>query len=136
MAKLEERDFFGVARLNQFFFDWRNWHTAFEGELLGQDVTVILGDKLPTNKADKLNVYNNLHDRKAVSHKWYREQVGQLYGIEIPANMDAEIEAETRAAMKLQQELAPPDPNGNQSNNRNRTNESNGTEAKGSSGGQ
>lgn len=137
LAKLDERDLFGVARLEQFFFDWKNWHTAFEAQTLDQDITIILGDKLPTNKSDKLNVYNNLMDRKAVSKKWYREQVADLYGIEMPSNMDAQIEQETRAAMELMQELQPapdptkePPPNGNQSNNRSRPNESGGTEAK------
>lgn len=136
LAKLEERDFFGTARLTQFFFDWKNWHAAFESQLLTQEVQVLIGDKLPTNKNDKLNVYNNLIDRKAVSKKWYREQVGELYGIEIPTNMDAQLEEEIRASMELMQELTPtpapgenPPPNGNQSNNRNRPNESGGTEA-------
>jgi hypothetical protein len=137
MAKLEERDFFGVARLKQFFFDWKNWTAAFEGQLLTGDINVILGDKLPQDKSDTLNVLNNLLDRKAVSKKWYREQVSDLYGMEIPANMDTEIEAEIRAAAELQQAInpqpAPAPPGGNQSNNRNRTNESNGTEARGSS---
>jgi hypothetical protein len=148
LAKLEERDFFGVARLTQFFFDWKNWHAAFEGQVLPGDIEIVLGDKLPNNKTDKLNVYNNLLDRKAISKKWYREQVGELYGVEIPADMEKQIEDENRAAMELMQEFQPADTkspdssaqsggggnqtngNGNQSNNRNRTNESGGTEAK------
>jgi hypothetical protein len=129
-AKLEERDLFGVARLEQFFFDWKSWHTAFESSTLDGDILIILGDKLPTNKTDTLNVYNNLVDRKSVSKKWYREQVAELYGLDMPTNMDTQIEAENRAAMEFMQTVIPtPPPDGNQSNNANRPNESGGTEA-------
>jgi hypothetical protein len=136
MAKLEERDFFGTARLTQFWFDWRSWHQAFEGDELPQDIKVIIGDKLPTNKNDTLNVLNNLVDRKSVTKAWYRDQVGDLYGLEIPANMDALLLAEAEAAIQLQREQfaaqhpeGEPTPTDNKSNNRSRPNESGGTEA-------
>jgi hypothetical protein len=142
MAKLEERDFFGTARLTQFWFDWRLWHQAFEGQELTQDIEVVIGDKLPTNKNDKLNVLNNLVDRKSVTKSWYRDEVGKLYGLEIPKDMDNQLEEEARAVIALQQEAfaagagQTPNPNpqgppggGNNSNNANRPNESGGTEA-------
>jgi len=139
-AKLEERDFFGVARLKQFWFDWRNWMAAFESQTLTQEIDVVIGDKLPTNKSDKLNVLNNLVDRKSVTRAWYRDEVAKLYGLEMPSNMDAQLQAEAEAAIELQraqfaaqQPEGVPTPapagNGNQSNNRQRPNESGGTEA-------
>lgn len=140
-AKLEERDFFGTAKLTQFWFDWRMWHQAFEGQELAQEIKVVIGDKLPTNNNDRLNVLNNLVDRKAITKKWYREQVGEIYGVEIPPNMDKQLEEEARTAIALQQEAflagagQTPNPNpqgppgGNNSNNQQRPNESGGTEA-------
>lgn len=139
MAKLEERDIFGVGVMKQLTFDLANWWRAYEGANIADTarLEVVLGDKLPENKTDRLNVLNNMLDRKAITKEWYRQQVGELFGIEIPEDMDAQLEAEQRAAMELMQEFAPPEgsgdqppPGGNQSNNRSRPNESGGTEAK------
>jgi hypothetical protein len=133
-AKLEERDEFGVGRLDQFWFDWRRWNAAYEGRTFddSEEIKVILGDKLPENKTDALNVLNNLMDRKAISKKFYRESVSELYGITIPDDIEAQMAKEAQEAFEAAQKTAAltnPPPGGNQSNNRSRPNESGGTEA-------
>lgn len=136
LAKIEERDTAGVGVLEQLFFDWKAWHFEYENEQLGdEEIKVTLGEKLPQNKSDLLNVYNNMIDRKTIPKSFYREKVGELYGITFPDNIDTLLEKEAQAAFEDAQkraELGGPTPNGtdaNQSNNRNRPNESGGTEA-------
>lgn len=105
-AKLEERDQFGLSKLKQFFFDWKDWHAAYEGENLSGDVEVTLGDKLPENKASKLNVYTIMLQNKVVSRQWYREKVSELYGIDIPAGMEDQILEEKTKDAEFRQKFA------------------------------
>jgi len=141
-AKLEERDSSGVGVLEQLFFDWKAWHFEYENENLGEDeVKITLGEKLPENKTDLLNVYNNLVDRKAIPKSFYREQIGEIYGIVFPDNIDALLQKEAQEAFEEAQKRAElgavPNAKGNDadgnpvnnSNNKNRPNESGGTEA-------
>lgn len=131
-AKLEERDLMGVSKLTQFFFDWKAWNAAYESRLLTGNIQVIIGDKLPQNKTDVLNVLNNALDRGTISKQFYREQIAELYGLEIPSNMQDQILAEKQAEIELQQQVfaaQQPPPDGNQSNNRKAPNESKGSEA-------
>jgi hypothetical protein len=106
-AKMEQRDEFGVAKLDQLFFDWKMWHAQFEGETLDGEILITLSDKLPENKSAKLAVITTLLSYKLVSKKWARTEVSELYALEIPANMEAEIEAELTAAAELQQKINP-----------------------------
>lgn len=135
-AKLEQRDQAGVDRIQQFVFDWKQWHLTFENQKLQDSEAIVsLGEKLPQNKTDLLNAFNNMVDRKTISKKFYREQLGKLYGISFPKNIDQEIEEEAQKAFEAAQKmaaLAAPKDNeedGNQSNNKDRPNESGGTEA-------
>jgi hypothetical protein len=136
MAKLEERDLLGVSKTQQMTHDLKAWFMAYDGVTIPEteEALITLGDKLPEDKAAKLNVLNNMLDRKTVTKEWYREQIHELYGLEIPDNMEKLLEDEARAAMELQQEMMPDTGidggTDNQSNNRNRPNESGGTEAK------
>jgi hypothetical protein len=147
-AKLEERDQGVVDKFQQFWFDWQQWHFAYENAVLSGEVLVALGDKLPTNKTDVLNMLNNMLDRSTISRQFYREQVSELYGIVIPDDIEAEILAEKAVFSSLieqpnpdsegvqpsqqdggaQPGTKPPAPNA--SNNKNAPNESKGTEAK------
>lgn len=144
LAKIEQRDDQATAQLKQFFFDWRQWHFAYENKLLPDDedaILITLGDKLPKNKTDILNALNNMRDRSVVTKKWYREEVATLYGFVIPDDMDTllaeeatkELEAKlkaTTAEFALQNSNPANLPNnGNRSNNKNAPNESKGTEA-------
>jgi hypothetical protein len=144
MAKLEERDNFGVAKTTQLMFDLKAWFTAYDGVVLAErdKATIILGDKLPEDKKDMLNTLNNLLDRKAISKQFYRDQIHELYGIEFPLNIEQQIEDEKRADIELQQEFfeataggvppgqGPPGAKPAGSNNKSRPNESGGTEAR------
>jgi hypothetical protein len=132
-AKLEQRDLSGVGRLEQFWFDWKFWLQAYENTKWPSDseILVKLGDKLPTNKSDLLNVWNNMVDRQAIPKSLYRERVAEIYGITLPDNIDDELAKEADAAFERQQKLASlrqPDQNLGE-NNKNKRNESNGTEA-------
>jgi hypothetical protein len=151
-AKLQERDEHGSSVLKQWTFDWLDWMRAYESiNLSAPSINVALEDKLPTNKTDMLNLLNNMMDRKAISRKYYREQLGSVYGLEFPDDIEQQIQDEAQEAMQAAIERAAalteagggpnptnsdgkpppgtPEPNGNRSNNRNRPNESAGTEA-------
>jgi len=158
MAKIEERDLAGVARVKQLFHDWKAWCAAYESMHLDEDleIEVALGDKLPANDVETVNELNNMFDRKIISKKYYRDQMRKL-GHDFPDGMEEEIikEQEEEARLKA---LASPQPlqgnaeaaangtkppppasaggranaaknSGNRSNNKNRVNESDGTEA-------
>jgi hypothetical protein len=160
LAKIEERDWAGIARLKQMFFDWRFWMAAYENVFLSeeQEIDVTIGDKLPGNNVEKVNELNNMYDRGIISKKYYRQEMAKL-GHEFPDNMEEEIRQEQEEEARIKALSAPPElqanaeaaangskppPPGsaggrqneprntgpNRSNNRNRTNESNGTEAK------
>ena len=153
LAKIEERDQSGLGRLKQFFHDWRTWHEVFEQERLEGDIAVEIGDKLPQDRTERLNELNNMLDRKTISKRYYRREIAKL-GYEFPADedMEKEIAQELEEEAKLRALLAPPPlqenaqaavtgakpppPDGgvaqgsqNRSNNKNRPNESSGTEA-------
>lgn len=160
LAKIEERDEAGVARLKQMFFDWKAWMAAYENSFIGDDIEfeIAIGDKLPGNNVERVNELNNMYDRGIISKKYYRQEMKTL-GYEFPDDMDAEIEKEKRKDAELAALLAPPPlqanaeaaANGskspppqsaggrqnaprnqgpNRSNNSGRVNESSGTEAK------
>jgi hypothetical protein len=138
-AKLGERDEHGTSVLRQWTHDWLEWMQAYERQAIPENLRteIILEDKLPTNKTDLLNLMNNLADRKAISLKFYREKLGEIYDMVFPDDIEEQIEAEAKAAMQAAVERAAqiteasggPSENGNRSNNRNRPNESAGTEA-------
>ena len=129
MAKLEERDEQGVGKLTQLFFDWKAWYSAYEGMTFGEEenILIALGDKLPSNKNDILNMLNNALDRKTISREFYRQSLAELYGISFPDDMEAQILAEQERLAPFQP--PPPGGNGSQSNNISNPNESGGTEA-------
>jgi hypothetical protein len=151
LAKIEERDQAGLDKLTQMFYDWKTWHAVFERESLDGDIVPEIGDKLPMNRTERVNELNNMLDRKVISKKYYRDEMGKL-GYVFPADIETQIddelqkEAEQKAAAAppgLQQNAVdaangqkPPPPNGgvaqgsqNRSNNKNRPNESGGTES-------
>lgn len=157
LAKTEERDELGMGRLKQLFFDWKAWHQAYEGDTFEEEIVVTIGDKLPSNRTERVNELNNMLDRKVISRRYYRSEMQKLDYI-FPDDMeeqiveeakrDAELKALT-APLGLQQNAAaaangempvPPNPNQpgiktgpsqepNRSNNAGRPNESAGTEA-------
>lgn len=150
LAKVEERDISGLGKLKQLFYDWKTWHMVFEKQKLEGEIVPEIGDKLPQNRTERVNELNNMLDRKIISRKYYREEMGKL-GYIFPPDIEAQVEedqrkeAEAKAAAapaNLQQNaidaatgaLPPPAGGGmaekaNKSNNRARTNESNGTES-------
>jgi hypothetical protein len=158
LAKIEERDTAGVAKLKQLFFDWKAWMAAYENTFIDEEAQfdISLGEKLPNNDVETVNELNNMFDRKIISKKYYREQMSKL-GHEFPPDMEAEITKELEEEARLKALSAPqplqnnaeaaangskPPPQSaggrqnasnsgpNRSNNRNRPNESAGTEAK------
>jgi hypothetical protein len=159
LAKIEERDNAGIARLKQLFFDWKFWMAAYENKFVGDDIRfdIGIGDKLPGNDTEKVNELNNMYDRGIISKKYYRQEMAKL-GYEFPDDMDAEITKEKEEEARLKALAAPQPlqanaeaatngskppppqsaggrqnaPNGgpNRSNNSGKPNESAGTEAK------
>lgn len=156
LAKIEERDRSGLDTLRQFWYDWKAWHDEFEGtNFVNTELTVEIGDKLPSDRTATLNELNNMLDRKVISRKHYRREAVSL-GYTFPDDIDKEIDAEAQQAFEMAQKTAaltqpapgqdpgagksgvqgrPPGVIGkpavtNKSNNKARPNESGGTEAK------
>jgi hypothetical protein len=138
-AKLEQRDQGVIDKLSQLFFDWKNWMFSYENTSLDGDITIAMGDKLPQDKVAMLNMLNNMMDRNAISRKFYREKVAELFGIELPDDIEKQIldevamfspfaeqpNADSEGVSQQDGEKQPP----NKSNNKNAPNESKGTEA-------
>lgn len=132
LAKIEQRDLEAVGTLEQMWFDLRGWFQAYENVLIEQDFVVTLGEKLPRNRTAELNELNNLLDRKVVSRKWYRAKMREKFGYDIPEDIDNEIleEEKALAEARIFQSTDGGDPQrNNQSNNRERPNDTSGTEA-------
>lgn len=136
LAKLEQRDLDGVSKLKQFWHDWKLWHRAYEGEdFTEQQIAVVLGQKLPTNRVEVLNELNNMLDRQVIDRVYYREMMKTKLGYEFPEDMAARVLKEQEALTKVRMFESPVNgsgPNGSQdrgANNSGRPNESAGTEA-------
>lgn len=154
LAKIEYRDVAGVEVLTQMWYDWKFWVKAYEGQDYTEiDINIELGDKLPLDRSKRIDELNNMFDRKVISAKYYRQEMTSL-GYEFPDDIAQEIideeiaRAEAMMATQQQQfgggdddEEGVPGPGGrlqgagdtlprtNNSNNRDRVNESNGSEA-------
>ncbi|HEY8270022.1 MAG TPA: hypothetical protein VIG33_03985, partial [Pseudobdellovibrionaceae bacterium] len=135
LAKIEYRDQSGLAKLTQMWYDLTSWFRVFESVDFGD--TLILpriGEKLPVNHVQVFNELNNLFDRKIISAQFYRDECERRLGYNFPENIAKQILDEQIAQleimqrqMQIQASVAPPDSNGdqpNQSNNKNRVNES------------
>lgn len=153
LAKIETRDQQGIDLLTQLFFDWKTWYQEFENETLAGDIIPVIGDKLPTDRTAKVNELNNMLDRRVISTNYYRDEMGKLgYVFPGDSKMEKEIEEDLARAAKPAADAAAlaaktaadaaeassqnqDDSAGdtleqkNSSNNRNRPNESSGTEA-------
>jgi hypothetical protein len=155
LAKIEQRDLAGRERIQQLFHDWQAWYGVYENETLEGDIVASIGEKLPEDRTAKLNDLNNMLDRGVISKKFYRAEMTKL-GWVFPDDIEEEIQREEDQAAEnaakhapenLQQNALdaakgniPPPPGkggqgtlpakGSQSNNRNRPNESAGTEAR------
>lgn len=153
LAKLEERDTAGIDRLVQLFFDWKTWMNEYEGVSIDMDILATIGQKLPDDRTSMLNELNNMLDREVISRQYYRTKMTEL-GWVFPDDIEKQIEDERTADAELAAKFAPPGlqgnaeaaasgdmppppgPNGSQANkkpnnanNKNRPNESAGTEA-------
>lgn len=135
LAKIEQRDWSGLATLENLFYDWKWWHRAFEQEDFTGDeenIAITIGDKLPLNRASKLNELNNLYDRNLIDGEYYREQLKDM-GYEFPADMSKRVLDEMKLLAEARQFLSPENgagfDQGNQSNNARKPNESGGTES-------
>jgi hypothetical protein len=156
LARIEHRDISHVEVLQQMWHDLQFWFQVYDPRAQIPEVDVLIAkSKLPVNRVETLNELNNMYDRKIISRKYYREKMAEL-GYIIPANEDETILKEAEALAKINAAAAPPglqenaekaaagqkpitnanggnnedvDKGTNQSNNRNRPNESGGTEA-------
>jgi hypothetical protein len=147
LAKIETRDRHILDRLTQLFYDWKVWVGVFENKTLASDIVPAIGDKLPQDRVAKVNELNNMIDRKLIPKSYYRSEMEKL-GYVFPKDIEDELKRESEEAIMLAREtyLATA-PNGagngasgdetssgnaseNRSNNKDRVNESNGTESK------
>ena len=110
LAKIEERDEAGKAKLKQLFYDWKAWMAAYENVFIDEELEfdVGIGDKLPGNNVERVNELNNMYDRNIISKKYYRQEMKKL-GYEFPEGMDEEIEEEKKKEAELAALTAPPE---------------------------
>lgn len=153
LAKIEERDTAGLAKLKQMFYDWKTWYSVYEKTTLTGDIVPVIGEKLPQDVTAAINILNNMMDREVISVQYYRQKM-QEFGWVFPDDIQQEIDDANQkkaeqAAAAAPENLAqnaqdavtgkrppPPGPNGSQankqpnnSNNKGKPNESAGTEA-------
>lgn len=149
LAKIEYRDTAGVELLTQLWYDWKFWMLTYEGQNFTEtDIVITLGEKLPINRSKIVEELNNLLDRKVISRQYYRDQLKVRLGYEFPKTIAQDIideQVELALAMAEATALETPDNNDqagrkvgagdtikpgdrNKSNNKDQTNESNGTE--------
>ena len=151
LAKIEHRDTAGLEVTQQMWYDLATkWFPAYENYTPRSEYHIHIADsKLPLNRTEKVNELNNMLDRKVISIEYYRSEMQKL-GYDFPPDMDAQIEREAQRALERQQAMTaaqgtgrpgndlPPESNTengrqqrppNRSNNRNRPNESSGTES-------
>jgi len=149
LARMESRDQSGLDKLTHLFYDWKTWHEVFERQPLSGDIVPVIGDKLPMDRTARINELNNMRDRKIITGQYYRDEMEKL-GYEFPEDMEEQLQKESQDAFELQMQnmiLAAQQQqknsdgddsstngntlpsSGNRSNNRNRPNESGGTEA-------
>ena len=146
LAKIESRDNTGLALLEQMMYDLKFWFLAYEGQDFRDiELNLTLGEKLPLNRQKVLEELNNMKDRDVISAEFYRKVCEDKLGYKFPSNIAQQIIDEKKKmaeAMALTQPDQLPGPGGrlegagdtlpddqqNDSNNRNRVNESRGTE--------
>lgn len=147
LAKVEERDTSGLAKLKQLWYDWQHgWMPAYEKVTLDGEIIPVVGQKLPEDRTATINELNNMLDRQVISKKYYRTEMQKL-GYEFPEDIEDEILAETEKEtlaktppqlVGVNGEIPPPPgkggngtlpPKPSTSNNRNKTNESKGNES-------
>lgn len=156
LARIEPRDVGYKEILQQMWFDLRFWFEAYDPTATIPEVDVLIAkSKLPAQRVETLNELNNMLDRKVISRRFYRIEAAKL-GYIIPADEDEQILKEQKADAEIAAAAAPPalaenakkavngeqvitnanggnneevDKSPNQSNNKNRPNESSGTEA-------
>lgn len=157
LARMEHRDTAYMEILQQFWHDIKFWFQVYDPAYEIPEIEVMIAkSKLPVDRVAVLNELNNMYDRKIISRQFYRAKAAEL-GYNIPADEDknildeaelmakvaaasapAPLAANAQAAVEGKQVITnanggnndqPVDKSGNQSNNRNRPNESSGTEA-------
>ncbi len=156
LAKIETRDRHCIDILTQLFYDWKTWMEVFEQVTLSGDIIPVIGEKLPQDRTARVNELNNMKDRGIIPDQFYRDEMEKL-GYSFPKDILKQLNDERLKKIKDAREaFLATAPNGagngntdssggddgtsstdgdtlpssgNNSNNRNRVNESNGTEA-------
>lgn len=102
LAKIQERDLFGIARLQHVFWQWTQFREAYEDEEwpAGVEISVEIGEKMPQDRTARVNELNNMLDRDVISRAYYREEMTKL-GYEFPDDIAAQVTSERKADLKL-----------------------------------
>jgi len=134
LAKLEQRDLDGVAKLENFWFDWKFWWMVYEGAGVSETdlISITLGDKLPVDPKRVLNELNNMLDRLVIDTEYYRSEMTKRLGYVFPPDMGERVRKEQEELTKARMFESPVNgdrPGQNGANNGRRPNESAGTEA-------
>ena len=91
-AKIEMRDQVGIDVLTQFFYDWKAWHSAYEGpDFRELEILPSIGEKLPLNRKAIREELDSMLENKVISRAFYRQKMSELFDYEFPEDMENEI---------------------------------------------
>lgn len=96
LAHTGEKDVSITEVHTQMFYDLQTqWFPTFEQmNMVGVDITPIVGDKIPVDRSQTFTELNDALDRQAISSAYYREQMKKL-GYDIPNDIEAQIQADS-----------------------------------------
>jgi hypothetical protein len=124
LASNAEKEQVMLSVYDQMFFDLRTmWFPTYEGANYDTEVTSIVGDPLPKNRAEQIKELTDLKTAGLLSIEECRTKLIELGGYEIEASADALLAETTAAAaaadpfgQRVEQELNATDPNQGASN--------------------
>lgn len=85
--------------LTHLFFDLKGWLSAYEGVTISENVVVepSFGPKIPKDMQKEFDKLLTLYSQGIVSLEWVHEQLREEFGLDIPKDEVARIQAETTA---------------------------------------
>lgn len=107
LAKVEERDNEGIDVSSEMWEDWKLFEQAYEGEdFVESEIDIVLGEKLPIDRKERVAELNNMLDRNIISRQYYREKMMDL-GYEFPDDAELQKQIEDELTFLAQFKISP-----------------------------
>jgi hypothetical protein len=96
LSKAEAKEELILGTHDQMLYDLATqWFPTYEQVRFdGMAPTMTFGDKMPTDRAATRAELDAMLDRQVISTAFYRAEMTRLFGIQFPANMEADIQAD------------------------------------------